>query len=460
MNIIDRRNGANDLNFNQYPFPSSPFAPSFSPTSSELAFSFFSGGTWSSSRDGSTIQDQTSTQELQPTRPTQPVGPPSPSSSVISTSTLTPDSSASSLSSTSTRSSGTTLYVMAQSSPHTFHTSSIPVRRPTSTEYVSFIPTNPTPDSTSTRSPIRLSTTAIGILTALAATLTFFFTICMFRCIRRHMQEQRRLKDSFFDSSTASGSDNEKNANGSILSGVGKSPSTIFGGKERTGLTPHPSWITFNDGMGTIQESDRSAPSPYPLGLVPPPVQRQPSLRGHNGFGLGVVQPNINGTSGPRIGHGNASLNRQNPQFCPPTITITSSSPRSSLNASIIRPFTTTDARDMSPSNSLGRVSVYDHPTRGAQLVNAPKLRVVGEEVDGVTRNSGWSSWDDGIGLEMGATLDRRVCIFTVFTWLCLTGIIAPGSQESLQISKFQVKAGTTANEIDITDCCRSGRCF
>ncbi|PVF98793.1 hypothetical protein CPB86DRAFT_873122 [Serendipita vermifera] len=413
--LPDRRNGANNFNFNQYPFPSSPFGSSFSMTSSNVATSPVSSELWNSGRDSSTTPEQTSTQEFRPAQPTQPS---STSSVIITTATFAPSTSTSSLVSTTPRTNGTTLYIMgqslAQSASHSFPTSS---RLPRSTEYISFTPfSNTSSDLAPSRSPIRLSTTAIGLLTALGATLFFFFTVCIFRCIRRQIQSRRKLKDSSFDFSNASDSVNEKNVNGS----VGKSPSTIFGGKERTGLTPHPSWVTFNDGMGTTQELDRATmPSPYPLGLLPPPtMQRQPSLRGHNGLGLGVVQPSTSRVYGSHLTHVNSNYNTyasggsqtppSNPQFCPPTITITSSSPPSSANGPVSRTLVANESRDVSPSHSLQRVSVYDHPTYGAQLVAAPKLRVVGEEADSTTRNSGWSSWDDGVGLEMGAKLDRR----------------------------------------------------
>ncbi|CAG8690017.1 688_t:CDS:2, partial [Acaulospora colombiana] len=143
--------------------------------------------------------------------------------------------------------------------------------------------------------------------------------------------------------------------------------------------------------------------------------RRQPSLRGQNGLGLGVMQ--YTAVYDNRGAYGNTrynayaspgSLAPSNPQFCPPTITITSSSPRSSFNGPVSRSRTTNETTDVSPSHSLQRVSVYDHPAYGAQLVTAPKLRVVGEETDSATRNSGWSSWDDGVGLEMGVKLDRR----------------------------------------------------
>ena len=288
------------------------------------------------------------------------------------------------------------------------HTSTIMTR--TTTIYVHEPSTTPSITSTDssivdqTLPPGRLSPTGVALLITLGAFFLFLVSIGLCRGVRTCIRRRRREKqDDSFQSSIHSEKGGSYNASGRL--GVNqrartfsKSPSSIFGGKERTGLTPNPSWMTFPEAL-----SPGIIPSQYPLGLVAPPTALLFPHLPPGPIGLGVMTMD---RTTPSVG---AVQSQQ--AFAPPTITITSSSPRQSsqpLNR---------DTRDISPPNSLNSVSVYDHPVYGAQLVKPLKLRLTNADAggppsdcEGVTRNSGWSSWDDSVGVELGAKMDRKVC--------------------------------------------------
>jgi hypothetical protein len=240
--------------------------------------------------------------------------------------------------------------------------------------------------------------------------------------LRQCRHKRRRLKESAFDFSRS----NEKNSwdtgdgEKGRRTGLGDgSPSTIFGGNDR--LTPQASWTTF-------QEADRGGTSsPYPLGLLPPPVniQRAPSLRAPNAF-VPSHQDFYTGYSKQNETKTARQIDPRNPSFEPPTITITNSTPRQSApwvagqsRDRAVAPKLSSSGSDVSPANSYNRVSVYADPVRGARLVEPPRLTLVNDdpslsESDGGPRQSGWSSWDDGVGLELGVTIDRKVRPFLV----------------------------------------------
>jgi hypothetical protein len=135
-------------------------------------------------------------------------------------------------------------------------------------------------------------------------------------------------------------------------------------------------------------------------------------------------------------------IDSRNQSFEPPTITITNSSPRQSAPwvAKQSRGQTggpSASGNDISPTNSYNRISVYTDPVRGAQLVKPPRLTLVNNdpslsESDGGPRQSGWSSWDDSVGLELGVIIDRKVRPFLFLPSLTifkrLISLIAPTS--------------------------------
>jgi hypothetical protein len=305
----------------------------------------------------------------------------------------------------------------------------------------------------STSPPIQLSPTAIGILIAIGGTVLIIISICILRLLLRQFRHRRRrLKESAFDFSRSNEKnrwdtgDGEKSKRTGLEDG---SPSTIFGGNDR--LTPQPSWMTF-------QEADRGGTaSPYPLGLLPPPVniQRAPSLRANTAF-VPSHQDFYTGYSKQSEIKTARQMDPRNPSFEPPTITITNSSPRQSApwvtgpsRDRTAAPKSSSSGSDGSAAKTYNRVSVYADPVLGARLVEPPRLTLVNDdpslsESDGGPRQSGWSSWDDGVGLELGVTIDRNVRLFLVLClpfWsrpVFLTSLIA--STSPTQITDSSVK--------------------
>lgn len=383
----------------QQPIQASSQRETRSPTSSPPA---------SSSRSTSS-----SSVPVAPPPATLPEETPSSRSEVPSTTQSTSTSSVTVSSTTSTASTSTVLsttsvrVTTSRPSATSVQTSTIFTR--TTTMYIQEPPipsSNPSTDSSSvdpTPSPTHLSPTAIALLITLGAFFFLLISIGVFRSVHTCIRRRRREKhDDSFQSSMHSEKDGPKETSGRL--GVGhkskslfsKSPSSIFGGKERTGLTPNPSWTTFPEAM-----SPGIIPSRYPLGLVVPPTTVLfPQLPSGGPIGLGVTT---------KVEDATPSSHPQQ-TFAPPTITITSSSPRQSSQPSGENP------RDISPSNSLNSASVYEHPVYGAQLVKPPKLRLANADAGGPssdcesgTRNSGWSSWDDNVGIELGVKMDRKL---------------------------------------------------
>ncbi|KIM22192.1 hypothetical protein M408DRAFT_333030 [Serendipita vermifera MAFF 305830] len=267
-------------------------------------------------------------------------------------------------------------------------------------------------------SSIQLSPTAIGLLSAVAAVVVVVVGACMIQCARRQVRRRRQSRSSFDFAEKNAWNSNDT----ATLSGRGEgSPSTIFGGKERTGLTPQPSWTTFH-------EAGRSgSASPYPLGLLPPPftVQRAPSWRSNNGVGQLFHQQNLGPQlSGASKGNGLKQHANNLRPFEPPTITITNSSPQQSSQHLPQQPSISQYRHqqasvgsllnsDTSSGHSFNRISVYTDPVHGTRIVKPPRLLLVNNdpslsESDGGPRNSGWSSWDDSVGVALGVTIDRK----------------------------------------------------
>lgn len=301
--------------------------------------------------------------------------------------------------------------------------------------------TTDAPDFTlesSRSSSIQLSPVAIGLIISVGGTVLLIISVCMIRCIRRQLRHKRRDRDAELEFAEKSLWDD---AHGMSMerSPVDGSPSTMFGGKERTGLTPQPSWTTFYD-------AERAATaSPYPLGLLPPPstMQQVPPARvqgGQQAWHRGI-------NHGRQIERGNIG-SHQYPsivrQFAPPTITITGSSPRQSSQHLAKRLPTLQDRIDTHPresssqseissGHSYNRVSVYTDPVHGARLMKPPRLLLVNNdpslsESDGGPRNSGWSSWDDNVGVELGVMIDRKVRLVILAHYRCLIIDIACSS--------------------------------
>ncbi|KAG8855919.1 hypothetical protein FRB91_001540 [Serendipita sp. 411] len=315
----------------------------------------------------------------------------------------------------------TTVYVStASSTSRPFEYNYVSSRSLTSYSIRSSSMLSPDRSGSSSTQPIHLSQAAIALLLSLGGVLLLLFSAVITRCVRMQIRRHRRkAQENAFDNGSLS--EKGSKAGGESDAAVNKpksrslfskSPSSVFGGRERTGISPLPSWTTFQEGIT----------SPYPLGLVPPPpsaVYRVPSLRDHQRIGLGVIQP---GMHIPTKGRSRVASPKQMHSKTrilahpPPTITITSSSPRETAPLQALDDPPIAHSQGVSPENSFNRVSIFNHPVYGAQLVKPPKLMLANGEAsasgesDGPIRASGWSSWDDNVGLELGGMkIDRTI---------------------------------------------------
>ena len=400
---------SNKANGQQYPYPSSTLDAD--PTFGAMSNVRFPP-------NPTNLQDgqETAQAPIQVSQPESSTAVMSGTSSVASSISSSTSSSTSAISSSST-SSGSTLWVPFPM-PHPSSTTPPSLTSLTQTvSYTESSATEPTDvSSVPSTSNNTLPPVAIGLLIGVGGVVLLTVGVFVVLCIRRQRRHRRRReeaaeKDAWDDVNTTPGRPDEGD--------------TIFGGRERTGLTPQPSWTTFS-------EAGRVGPSsPYPLGLIPPPSTSHlaPSWHAQGASGQGTPY------RGYTPGHGGTNYQPYAAgvrPFEPPTITITSSSPRQSahnlLNHPTIShrqtnrlPPTSSSQSDTSSGNSYNRVSVYTDPVHGTRLMKPPRLKLVNSnpslsESDGGARNSGWSSWDDNVGVELGVTIDRKVCHFSEAT--------------------------------------------